>query len=47
VNGELWIVSREAYEKLRFTDKKVELIGEVSGEELIGKKVTNPVTASS
>ncbi|MCG2736600.1 MAG: leucine--tRNA ligase [Candidatus Methanoperedenaceae archaeon] len=46
-NGELWIVSREAWEKLRFTDKKVELIGEVAGEELIGKKVTNPVTGSS
>ncbi len=47
VNGELWIVSREAYEKLRFTDKKVELTGEVAGEGLIGKKVTNPVTGSS
>lgn len=47
VNGELWIVSREAFEKLRYTDKKVELIGETPGEELIGKKVTNPVTGSS
>jgi len=46
-NGESWIVSREAYEKLRFTDKKVELIGELAGDELIGKKVTNPVTGSS
>lgn len=46
-NDESWIVSREAYEKLRFTDKKVELIAEVAGEELIGKKVTNPVTGSS
>ncbi|GFO96522.1 leucyl-trNA synthetase [groundwater metagenome] len=46
-NGESWIISREAYEKLRFTDKKVELIGEVRGDELIGKKVTNPVTGSS
>ncbi|MBU3966364.1 MAG: leucine--tRNA ligase, partial [Euryarchaeota archaeon] len=46
-NSESWIVSKEAYEKLRFTDKKVELIAEVAGEELIGKKVTNPVTGSS
>ncbi len=46
VNGETWIVSKEAYEKLRFTDKKVELEGEIRGEELIGKKVENPVTGS-
>src|SRR3972149_6072863 len=46
VNDEIWIVSREAYEKLRFTDKKVELIEEISGGELIGKKVKNPVTSS-
>ncbi|MCZ7397189.1 MAG: leucine--tRNA ligase [Candidatus Methanoperedens sp.] len=46
VNDETWIVSREAYEKLRFTDKKVELIEEISGGELIGKKVKNPVTSS-
>ncbi len=45
-NGETWIVSKEAYEKLKFTDKKVELEGEVNGEELIGKKVKNPVTGS-
>ena len=25
---------------------RVELIGEINGEELIGKKVTNPVTGS-
>jgi leucyl-tRNA synthetase len=46
INGEIWIVSREAYDKLKFTDKKVELIGEISGEELIGKTVENPVTGS-
>ncbi len=45
-NGETWIVSREAYEKLKFTDKKVEFLEEVDGEELIGKKVKNPVTGS-
>jgi leucyl-tRNA synthetase len=46
VNDETWIVSKEAYLKLKFTDKKVELIGDVSGDELIGKKVKNPVTDS-
>ncbi|MDL5503605.1 MAG: class I tRNA ligase family protein, partial [Candidatus Methanoperedens sp.] len=46
VDGETWIVSKEAYDKLKFTDKKAELIGEIIGEELIGKKVTNPVTGS-
>lgn len=45
-NGETWLVSKEAYEKLKFTDKKMELIGDVDGEELIGKKVKNPVTGS-
>ncbi len=45
-NGETWLVSKETYEKLKFTDKKMELIGDVDGEELIGKKVKNPVTGS-
>jgi len=46
VNDETWIVSKEAYEKLIYTDKNVELIDQVNGEALIGKKVTNPVTGS-
>ncbi len=46
VNEETWIVSREACEKLKFTDKKIEINGEVRGEELIGRKVENPVTGS-
>lgn len=46
VNGSTWIVSKESFEKLKFTDKKVELEGEVKGEELIGKNVKNPVTGS-
>ncbi len=46
VNDETWIVSKEAYEKLRFTEKKVRLIGEINGDELIGKTVVNPVTRS-
>ncbi|VVB72765.1 Leucine--tRNA ligase [uncultured archaeon] len=46
VNNELWIVSREAYEKLTFTDRTVECISEVPGKELIGKSVTNPLTGA-
>jgi leucyl-tRNA synthetase len=46
VDGETWIVSKEAHEKLKFTDKKVVLTGEIDGKELIGKKVKNPVTGS-
>jgi leucyl-tRNA synthetase len=44
VNNETWIVSKEAYEKLTFTDRQVVCGAEVSGKELIGKKVTNPLT---
>ena len=47
VNDETWIVSKEAYLKLKFTDKNVELEGDVSAGELIGKKVKNPVTGSN
>ena len=46
VNGETWIVSREAYEKLTFTDRQVAPGPEVSGKELIGKTVTNPLTGT-
>jgi len=44
VNDQTWIVSPQAYYKLTFTDRKVEKRGEVSGSELIGKTVTNPLT---
>ena len=46
VNDETWIVSKEAYEKLTFTDRKVALGAEVSGKELIGRTVTNPLTGT-
>ena len=46
VDGEKWLVSREAYEKLTYTDKKVELVGEIDAEELFGKLAVNPVTGS-
>lgn len=44
VDGENWIVSEEASEKLKHQDREVEKIREVPGEELVGEKVQNPVT---
>ncbi len=44
VNGEKWLVSRKAFEKLRFSDKKVEFVEEISAESLFGKFAVNPVT---
>ncbi len=46
VDDEIWFVSREAYEKLTYTDKKVELIKEVDAKDYLGKFVVNPVTGS-
>lgn len=46
VDDETWIVSQEAYEKLTYTDRSVERIGEVRGRDLIGKMVTNPLTGA-
>jgi leucyl-tRNA synthetase len=46
VNDETWVVSREAYEKLTYTNRKVAFGSEISGKELIGRKVTNPLTGT-
>jgi leucyl-tRNA synthetase len=46
VNDETWIVSPEAYDKLTFTDRQVACGMEISGKELIGKYVTNPLTGA-
>lgn len=43
VNGEKWIISREAAYKLSEQLKKVEVIREFKGEELIGKKFKEPI----
>jgi leucyl-tRNA synthetase len=44
VNGEKWIVSQEAAEKLKEQERKVEIKRLLKGRELIGKTFTNPVT---
>ncbi len=43
VDGEKWFVSREAYEKLTYTEKSVKQIREVDAREYIGKCVTVPL----
>jgi len=42
VDNETWIVSTECARKLEFLDKKVKVIGEIKGSELVGKKVKIP-----
>jgi len=44
VDGEVWFVSKEAAEKLKYQEKNVEIIREVDADEFIGKFVVNPVT---
>ncbi len=46
VNDETWVVSKEAYEKLTFTDRTVAWGAEIQGIELIGKTVKNPLTGT-
>ena len=43
VDGEVWIVSKEAVEKLRFLGKDVNVRKEMRGEDLLGAYVENPV----
>jgi leucyl-tRNA synthetase len=44
VNGENWIISQEAAEKLKEQQKKVQVKRSFKGKELIGKIFENPVT---
>ncbi len=44
VNGEKWLVSRKAFEKLKYTDKNVEFVEEIPAESIFGKYAINPVT---
>jgi len=42
VDGERWVVSTECARKLEFLNKKVVLVDEIKGTELVGKKVKVP-----
>jgi len=44
VDGETWIISSECAYKLEFLNKKIEIIEDISGSDLIGKKVQSPTT---
>jgi leucyl-tRNA synthetase len=44
VNGECWIISQEAAEKLKEQEHKIEVKRAFKGKELIGKTFENPVT---
>jgi len=42
VDDEEWIISEKAIDKLKHLDKKIKILGEVLGEELVNSKVKNP-----
>ncbi|MFB6096831.1 MAG: leucine--tRNA ligase, partial [Haloferacaceae archaeon] len=44
VDGERWLVSAAATEKLELQDREVEVLEEFTGERLVGERVTNPIT---
>ncbi len=44
VDGERWVVSLEAVEKLELQDHEIAVEREVAGEEYVGESVTNPIT---
>ncbi|WP_048192189.1 leucine--tRNA ligase [Pyrolobus fumarii] len=44
VDGERWVVSKRAAFKLRYQRRRVEVIRELKGEELLGKRLLNPAT---
>ncbi len=44
VNGEIWIISKRAYEKLTYQKKGLKLIRTFKGSELIGKLCKSPIS---
>jgi leucyl-tRNA synthetase len=44
VDNEQWIVSEESVEKLRYLNRKVEVVETFMGSQLIGRHVKNPAT---
>ena len=47
VDGQKWIISKEAARKLEFLNHKVEIIKTVKGSEMIGWNATNPLNNTS
>lgn len=47
VDGEKWVVSKEAARKLEFLNHSVEIIRTKKGREMIGDKVVNPISDAS
>jgi leucyl-tRNA synthetase len=47
VDGETWLVSTQAVDKLRLQDHAVEVREEFTGERLVGERVDNPVTGDA
>ena len=45
-NG-IWIISKECSEKLSNQDRKLEIIKEIDGKEIVGLEVVNPITKKS
>ncbi len=43
VNGEVWIISKDAVPKLADQLKEVEVLEEIKGRDLLGKRCANPV----
>ncbi len=43
IDGEKWLLSREAAEKLKQCDRKVKILEDVSGERFIGKSCVDPI----
>jgi len=43
VNSETWVLSREAAEKLKYFNKRVEILGQINSKELIGKSCKSPI----
>ncbi len=43
-NEEIWVVSKEAFRKLTFTDREIEFIEDIPASSLIGINVVNPLT---
>ncbi|RLI85673.1 MAG: leucine--tRNA ligase [Archaeoglobales archaeon] len=45
VDGEVWLLSFEGVEKLRYQERDVEVVGEVDAREFFGKFAVNPMLA--